>query len=150
LPHRYGRMARGGHGLPKVSPRSAMPNPSKPCGHAGRPPMKRSYSCLRGGPPSGRGACGCLLPLWKPHAVLFSCFVELKISSSITIELHRKLKIRIEMFYSLYEVLIFSNQACMGRGIHRLPKVSPGPTMPNRSIQCGQATPKTALWPFRE
>jgi hypothetical protein len=28
------RMARGGHGLPKVSPGPAMPNPSKPCGRA--------------------------------------------------------------------------------------------------------------------
>jgi hypothetical protein len=28
----HGRMARGGHGLPKVSPRPAMPYPSTPCG----------------------------------------------------------------------------------------------------------------------
>jgi hypothetical protein len=28
------RMARGGHALPKVSPRPAMPNPSTPCGWA--------------------------------------------------------------------------------------------------------------------
>jgi hypothetical protein len=27
-------MARGIHGLPKISPRPAMPNPSKPCGQA--------------------------------------------------------------------------------------------------------------------
>jgi hypothetical protein len=36
-------MARGGHGLPKVSPGPAMPYPSMPCGR--------------------------LLPLWSPHAV---------------------------------------------------------------------------------
>jgi hypothetical protein len=28
----HGRMAWGGRGLPKVSPRPAMPNPSTPCG----------------------------------------------------------------------------------------------------------------------
>jgi hypothetical protein len=31
---RSGRMARGGHGLPQVSPGSAMPNASTPCGRA--------------------------------------------------------------------------------------------------------------------
>jgi hypothetical protein len=30
----HGRMARGGHGLPKVSPRPAIPYPSTPCGWA--------------------------------------------------------------------------------------------------------------------
>jgi len=29
---RHGRMARGSHGLPKVSPRPAMPGPATPCG----------------------------------------------------------------------------------------------------------------------
>jgi hypothetical protein len=33
-PSRHGRMARGGHGLPKVSPVPAMPYPSLPCGWA--------------------------------------------------------------------------------------------------------------------
>jgi hypothetical protein len=31
---RHGRMARGGHGLPKVSRRPDMPYPSTPCGRA--------------------------------------------------------------------------------------------------------------------
>jgi hypothetical protein len=31
---RHGLMAEGGHGLPKVSPGPAMPDPSKPCGRA--------------------------------------------------------------------------------------------------------------------
>jgi hypothetical protein len=37
-------MARGGHGLPKVSPKSAMPYPSTPCGRATprRTPMNTS------------------------------------------------------------------------------------------------------------
>jgi hypothetical protein len=39
-------------------------------------------------------------------------------------------------------------QARMARSIHGLPKVSPGPTMPNPSTPCGRATPKTASWPF--
>jgi hypothetical protein len=30
----YGRMARGGHGLPKVLPGPAMPHPFTPCGRA--------------------------------------------------------------------------------------------------------------------
>jgi hypothetical protein len=37
----------------------------------------------------------------------------------------------------------------MGRGIHRLSKVSPGPALPDPSTPCGQATPVTALWLFR-
>jgi hypothetical protein len=32
--NRNGRMGRGGHGLPKVSPEPAMPDPSMPCGRA--------------------------------------------------------------------------------------------------------------------
>jgi hypothetical protein len=32
--HHHGRTARGGHGLPKVSPRHAMPHLSMPCGRA--------------------------------------------------------------------------------------------------------------------
>jgi hypothetical protein len=30
----HGRMGRGGHGIPKVSPGPAMPDPSMPCGQA--------------------------------------------------------------------------------------------------------------------
>ena len=36
------------------------------------------------------------------------------------------------------------NHGRMARGGHGLPKVSPGPAMPNQSIPCGWATPKTA------
>jgi hypothetical protein len=44
-------------------PCSAFPRPT------GGPPLKRPYSCFRGGPLAGRAACGHLLPLWTPHAV---------------------------------------------------------------------------------
>jgi hypothetical protein len=37
----------------------------------------------------------------------------------------------------------------MARGSHELPKVSLGPTMPNRSTTYGRATPETALRPFQ-
>jgi hypothetical protein len=37
----------------------------------------------------------------------------------------------------------------MARGIHGLSKVSPRPTQLNLSTPCGQATPETALLPFR-
>jgi hypothetical protein len=39
-------------------------------------------------------------------------------------------------------------KTCMARGVHGLPKVSRGPAMPNPSMPCQQATPKTALQPF--
>jgi hypothetical protein len=39
----HGRMARGGHELPKVSLGPAMPYISTPCR---RPPLKRSYGCF--------------------------------------------------------------------------------------------------------
>ena len=57
------RMAMGGHGLPKVSPGPAMPDP------AGGLPLKRPNSHFRGGPPVGQVTCSCLLPLWTPHAI---------------------------------------------------------------------------------
>ena len=37
----------------------------------------------------------------------------------------------------------------MARGGHGLPKVSPGPAMPDPSTPCGRATPETALRPFQ-
>jgi hypothetical protein len=67
----HGRMARGGHGLPKVSPWPAMPYPSRP---AGGPPLKRFYGCFRGRPPTKQAACNRLLPFWTPHAVR-QCFL---------------------------------------------------------------------------
>jgi hypothetical protein len=50
----HGRMARGDHWLPKVS--------LGPTLLARGPPLKRPYSHFRGGPPTGRAACGFLLP----------------------------------------------------------------------------------------
>jgi hypothetical protein len=37
----------------------------------------------------------------------------------------------------------------MARGGHGLPKVSPGPTLPNPSTPCGGATAETALQQFQ-
>jgi hypothetical protein len=62
----HGRMARGGHGLPKVSPRPARLNPFTPLGG---PHLKRPHNHFRGGPPAGQAACGHLLPIWTPQAV---------------------------------------------------------------------------------
>jgi hypothetical protein len=53
------RMATGIHGLPKVSPRPAMPDPSTPCGRA---TPKAALRLFLGGVPAGRAACGRLLP----------------------------------------------------------------------------------------
>jgi hypothetical protein len=60
---RHGRMASGGHGLPKVSPGPAMPDSSMPCGRA------TSETALRQG--VGRAACARLLPLWTSYAYAF-------------------------------------------------------------------------------
>jgi hypothetical protein len=59
---KHGRMARGGHGLPKVSLRPAMPCPTllRP---AGGPSLKWPHDRLRDGSPAGQAACGRLLPL---------------------------------------------------------------------------------------
>jgi hypothetical protein len=40
-------------------------------------------------------------------------------------------------------------QTRMAKGNHGLPKVSPGPTMPNPSTPCGRATREIALRPFQ-
>jgi hypothetical protein len=55
-PNGRGRMARGGHGLPKVSPGPAMRDTSIARGKA------TPYGHFRGGPPAGRAACSRLLP----------------------------------------------------------------------------------------
>jgi hypothetical protein len=73
------RMARGGDGLPKVSPRPAMPNPSTPCGRAA---YERPYGRFNGGPPARRATCGRLLPLWTPHAVRLCCHRKLALAHS--------------------------------------------------------------------
>jgi hypothetical protein len=65
----HGRMAKGGHGLPKALPGPAMPNPLHP---AGRPPMKQPQGSFRGSPLAGQAAYGHLLPLRTLHAVYAS------------------------------------------------------------------------------
>jgi hypothetical protein len=42
-----------------------------------------------------------------------------------------------------------SRQACLARGLHGLPRVSPGPALRNPSTPCRRATPETAFRPFR-
>jgi hypothetical protein len=64
-------MERGDHGLPKVSPGPAMPYPSTPCA-VGRSTLKRPNSCYRRGPPTGRVACGRLLPHWIPTTYAYA------------------------------------------------------------------------------
>jgi hypothetical protein len=57
----HGGMARGGHGLLKVSPGPAMPYSSMPCRQA------HLASRFRGGLHTGQAACGHLIP----HAVCY-------------------------------------------------------------------------------
>jgi hypothetical protein len=63
---KHGSMARGDHGLPKVSPKPSCPTFLRP---AGGPPLKQHYVCFRGGRPTRRATCGYLLPPLTPHAV---------------------------------------------------------------------------------
>jgi hypothetical protein len=88
-------------------------------------PFKHPYSPFQGWLPARRAACSRLLPPLKPHAV------RLTGSSPAT---SRGLA---------------DNHGRMVRGGHGLSKVSPGPAIPNPSTPCGQATPETALRPFR-
>jgi hypothetical protein len=105
------RMARGGHGLPKVSPRPAMPDPLRPAGGPplrlkrpyglrpsstpacqarpvyalpGGPPLKRPYSHFKGGPPGRAGGlCPSPTPLDTPrHTPLQTCQVFLRSRST--------------------------------------------------------------------
>jgi hypothetical protein len=59
-PGSQARTGRGIHGLPKVSPQPAMPDPYTPCGRA------TPQTAVR---PAGRAACGRLLPPWIPLPV---------------------------------------------------------------------------------
>jgi hypothetical protein len=72
-PDCHGCMARGGHGLPWVSLGLALPNPLRP---AGRPSLKRRYGHFRGGLPTGRAACGRVLPFWTPHAICLCSYPD--------------------------------------------------------------------------
>jgi transcription elongation factor Elf1 len=78
-------MARGIHGLPKVSLGPAMHNPCTPCGRA---TPKRPSSHFYGGPPIGRVACGRFLPPWIPHAVR-AC---VRLTVEITVRTSEQLK----------------------------------------------------------
>jgi hypothetical protein len=49
---KHGRMARGGHELPKVSPGPAIPYPST---HCSRVILETPYGCFMGGPPLRAG-----------------------------------------------------------------------------------------------
>jgi hypothetical protein len=66
-------MARGIHGLPKVAPGLAMPDPVTLPRPAGGLPLKRSHGRFRVGSPARQAACGRLLPVWIPHTVR-ACF----------------------------------------------------------------------------
>jgi hypothetical protein len=52
------------------------------------------------------------------------------------------------VLYCIVLYCIVMLQACMARGIYGLPKVSPGPAMPNPSTPFGRATHETASRPF--
>jgi hypothetical protein len=67
----HGSMARGGHGISKVSPGAAMFYPAMPCGKA-----SPETNHFRGGPPRGLAACNRLLTLWTPHAVHLSTVTQ--------------------------------------------------------------------------
>jgi hypothetical protein len=58
------RLARGGHGLPKVSPALAMPYPPRPFKQA---TPETALQLFQGW--SARRVCVRLLPLWTSHAV---------------------------------------------------------------------------------
>jgi hypothetical protein len=148
---------------PKFHPGPPCPTLLRP---AGGPLLKRYNGRFRGGQPTRQAACGRLLPLWSPHALRLTSLV----SEGTCLDPQRNGK---HMFAKETFVLLLLlcherrrscggrfcddlpspnvqgwNQARMARGIHGLPKVSPGPAMPNPPMPCGRATPETALWPF--
>jgi hypothetical protein len=81
-----GRIAKVGHGLPKVSPRPPMPYPFKPCGRAN---LKTAFSWpFQDGPHAGQVACGRLLPFWTPHAYAYG-FAGNPLESASRLTWHR-------------------------------------------------------------
>jgi hypothetical protein len=64
----HGRMARGGHGLPGVSPRPATPYPFTP-GTRAKP---ETAIC---GPPTGRVTCAVYYPFGHPTPYAVSFFI---------------------------------------------------------------------------
>jgi hypothetical protein len=65
-PFNHGHIARGDHGLAKVSPGPTMPYPTL-LHPVGGPPHKRPYGHFMVSPLTGLAACGRLLPFWTPH-----------------------------------------------------------------------------------
>jgi hypothetical protein len=122
---RHGCMGRGGHGLPKVSLGSTRPNPSEQ-------PLKRPYSCFRGGPPTEQAACGHLLSFWTPQAVRL-CFSLCKLLNETTASFG-------EVGNERERIVAVSKHRRIARGGHGLPKVSTRPAMPYPSMPCRRAT----------
>jgi hypothetical protein len=87
----YGRMARGDHGLSKVSLGSVMPYVSS---SRGRPLLIGPYHHFMGGPPTRRAACSRLLPPWTPHAIRLWCH-----STSDCKGAHIRLHLRVRMSF---------------------------------------------------
>jgi hypothetical protein len=77
----HGRMARGGHGLPKVLLGPAMLYYSMPFG---QPTLKWPYGRYRGGYPHGRRPLSVLYPLGHPTLYAYACSVNLVTGSSWT------------------------------------------------------------------
>jgi hypothetical protein len=121
-PSHHGRMARGGHGLPKVSSGPAMPDPSMPCGQA--TPDDR----FRVGSPAGWAACSRLLPLWTPHAV--------RLCLSFTCWCLRLLPLPLEPFVLMHFFRFDPSQTNeMVTHSKRLPRVTPpAPRSPWTSV----------------
>jgi hypothetical protein len=117
---RQSRIVKGIHGLLKVSPGSALPDPSMPCGRA---TPKMALQPFKGWLACRRVACSRLLSPWTHHTVWGFPTVYCSHSS-----VHGRI----------------------ARSIHGLPKVLLGPTMLYPSTPCGQANSKKALQPFQE
>jgi hypothetical protein len=94
-------MARGDHGLLKVSPGSAMPYPTLRCPADG-PPLKWPHGLFRGGLLAKQGTCDSFLPFWTPHAVR-----EYK-------NLHQNagLYVLFFLFLKFLVILLISNYSC--------------------------------------
>jgi hypothetical protein len=86
-------MARGGHGLTKVSLGRAMPNSFTPCGRA---TSETALQPFQGLPPRGWAACGRLLPLGHPTpmdretylAVMREASIDQRLVTKSTIDKH--------------------------------------------------------------
>jgi hypothetical protein len=74
----HGRMGRGGHGLPNVSPRPTMPYLYTPCRQATPETALRLFQGVQ-------MACGRLLPFWTPHAVRLWKFKDCTVTTILLI-----------------------------------------------------------------